>query len=943
MDVRILGPLEVSADDGPLRLGGGKERTLLAVLVVHAGEVVSADRLIAALWDDELPANAANALQLHISRLRKTLEPERARGAAARVVVTKHPGYALEVGSERVDARRFETLLARGRENLELGRPADAEELLGEALALWRGPALADFAYASFAQNEIARLEELHLVAQEEHAEARLALGQHADLVGELEQLLDAHPLRERPRGQLMRALYLSGRQADALGVYQQTRRLLNDELGIEPRPELRALERAILQQDPALDAPTEQAPRPPEQAGADGDGLWAAPGPVLLSTKLQIPVLRDEIVARPQLLARLDECIDRRLTLLAAPAGSGKTTLLSSWCRREAPGRSFAWVSLDAGDNDPGRFLTYLIEALRTIDPTIGERALAALRAQGASLTDAVLPLLVNELALLQDTVVIVLDDYHLVTSGEIGEALVFLVEHLPPALHVVLATRSEPSLPLARLRARGELSEIDAAEFRFSPDEATALLNESLGLELAVDDVARLQQRTEGWAAGLYLAALSLRGRRDPASFVEDFAGDDRYIVDYLATEILERQPKALRTFMRRTSILDRLCGPLCDAIMDSHGSARTLAAIERSNLFLVPLDTRREWYRYHQLFGDFLRAELDTTEPELVPTLHRRASRWHRESGSIPDAIQHSTAASDLEEAADLIALYWFRYYSSQGPTTVAAWLDGLPPDLVMRDPRLCLARGWSLTSVGQPAEAERWLEAAEGREHRGPLPDGSRSLESAVGTLRAYVKCLLGDVSGAIKAAEHASALETDRASPGRVRACVMLGMSLFWAGQSSQARTPLEESARAGELNEQELPVMLALSYLAALHYHLGEKERAGELAQRSIGIAEALHAGESPQAAMSHLVLGSLQLDRADLDGAASSLERGLALAPRLGSTMEVGYGLLALAAVRREGGDDDQAATVLRDARRAVEGCADPGMLSELLPSVEQ
>ena len=606
-EFRILGPLEVLAEGRPVQLASGKGRSLLAFLVVSAPEVVSADRLIDAVWGHEEIEHPAATLQHHVSRLRKALEPER--------------------------------LVADGRGVLTEGKPELAQSLLEEALSLWRGPALGDFTYEPFAQSEIARLEELRLVALEERLEADPALEHSADLVGELEQLIAAQPRRERLRRQLMLALYRSGQQVEALAAYQETRKLLSEELGIEPSPALRELERAILQQDPSLEAPVPREELRATPVPANGAAAPAAFDPVLLTTKLNIPVPRREFVVRERLLEQLRAGLAGKITAVTAPPGSGKTTLLSSWCAADRATCAFAWVSLGEGDNDPARFFRYLIEALRTVEPEIGARALAVLRDPGARLTEAVLPTLLNELASLQREIALVLDDYHLITNDDIEAAMEILLEHLPATLHLVLLTRADPLLPLARLRARRELNGLSMDELRFDADEAAELLNEAFGLELTAEHVTRLQQRTEGWAAGLSLAALSLRGCVDPTEYIERFAGDERELVDYLGAEVLERQSDERRNFLLQTSILDRLCGPLCDAVTDSGGSARLLEELERANLFLVPLDSKRHWYRYHQLFSELLRHELEAATPQLVGTLHRRASAWFQEADSFP----------------------------------------------------------------------------------------------------------------------------------------------------------------------------------------------------------------------------------------------------------------------------------------------------------------
>src|SRR2546423_263981 len=378
-----------------------------------------------------------------------------------------------------------------------------------------------------------------------------------------------------------------------------------------------------------------------------------------ILATKLYIPPLRPHVVIRPRLIERLNEGLHRKLTLIAAPAGFGKTTLVSEWVEGiERPRARTAWLSLDEGENDPARFLAYLVAALQTIAANIGEGVLGVLQSSQPRPPEAMLTALLNEITTLPDNFVLVLDDYHVIDAKAVDQALTYLVEHLPPQMHLVIATREDPQLPLARLRARSHLTELRAADLRFTASEAAEFLTQVMGLSLSAADIAALEDHTEGWIAGLQLAALSMQGHQDVPGFIRAFAGDDRYIVDYLVEEVLQRQPKRDRSFLLQTSILDRLSGPLCDAVTGQDGGKATLEALERGNLFLVPLDDRRRWYRYHQLFADVLRAHLLDEQPDRVPDLHRRASAWYERHGESSEAIRHALAAGDVARAADLV---------------------------------------------------------------------------------------------------------------------------------------------------------------------------------------------------------------------------------------------------------------------------------------------
>ncbi len=368
----------------------------------------------------------------------------------------------------------------------------------------------------------------------------------------------------------------------------------------------------------------------------------------VLLATKLRTPRPRIGSVPRPRLVQRLRAGVERELVLVCAPAGFGKTSLLADWVGTDR--RAVAWLSLDEDDNDPVRFWRHVIAALDGVRPGLADR-MGALVTGGASTSlDTAVTALVNELAAASEDVLLVVDDYHLITAAEVHRSLQFLLDHLPPALHLVLASRSDPPLPLARLRARGQLTEVRSGELRFTPTESAELLRRAIAQDLPDVVVAALGERTEGWAAGLQLAALSLQGRDDISRFVEEFSGSHRFVLDYLTQEVLERQSEELRTFLLETSILERLSGSLCDAVVGCTNSQQTLESVERASLFLIPLDEERHWWRYHNLFADLLRANLRRLYPARVPELHRAAASWYEGHGLPADAIRHALAAGD-----------------------------------------------------------------------------------------------------------------------------------------------------------------------------------------------------------------------------------------------------------------------------------------------------
>src|SRR5215203_37628 len=430
---------------------------------------------------------------------------------------------------------------------------------------------------------------------------------------------------------------------------------------------------RAAATEGPAVTAGDQVRER--QRRGTSGDPL--------LLTKLTVPSVRRSLVPRMRLSERLDTGLERKLTLLSAPAGFGKTTLLSSWIRvLSGDGRPVSWLSVDSGDNDPARFWRYLVTATDQLQPGSGTTALALLGSPQPPPIEAVLTTVLNELGTMPAEAVLVLDDYHLIESQTIHEALTFLIDHLPPRMHLVIATRMDPPLPLPRLRARGEMTELRAADLRFTPEEAATFLNQVMGLELSAEDTAELEERTEGWIAGLQMAALAMRGQTDISGFIAAFAGSNRYVLDYLAEEVLARQPEGLQTFLLETSVLDRMSAPLCNAVTERADGQTALERLEHANLFVIPLDDERHWYRYHHLFVDVLRQRLRQEHPDLVSVLHRRACGWFERRGLVGEAINHALAAQDWERAVRLIESEGITVVLGRQVQTMLGWIDRVP---------------------------------------------------------------------------------------------------------------------------------------------------------------------------------------------------------------------------------------------------------------------
>ena len=529
-------------------------------------------------------------------------------------------------------------------------------------------------------------------------------------------------------------------------------------------------------------------------------------PAPIL-ATKLYIPPSRRRVVLRPRLVERLNEGLaaGNKLTLVSAPAGFGKTTLVGEWVA--GCGRPVAWLSLDEGDSDLSRFLTYLIAALQTVAPGIGEGILAVLQSPQPPPLESTLTALLNEVAAIPSAIVLVLDDYHVLDAKPVDDALAFLVEHLPPQVHLVIATREDPTLPLARLRARGQLTELRGADLRFTPDEAAGFLNQVMDLDLSAEEIAALEARTEGWIAGLQLAALSLQGRADVAGFIASFAGSHQFVLDYLVEEVLQRQPDSIQTFLLRTSILDRLCGPLCDAVLRdaSAPGQETLEHLDRANLFVLPLDNERRWYRYHHLFAELLRQRLQQIagssagDGMSVAELHGRASQWFEDQGLDIEAFQHAGAAGDVERAERLIIGGRIPQHSRAALTAVFDWLDSLPRTVLDARPWLWVRSATVALNAGQTTGVEEKLQAAEEALQNADLDDKTRDLIGQIAAVRATLALAHYQPEAMINQAHRALAYLHPDNLPFRGRAFRALGFAHQLQGNRDAARQAYTEA------------------------------------------------------------------------------------------------------------------------------------------------
>jgi LuxR family transcriptional regulator, maltose regulon positive regulatory protein len=658
-----------------------------------------------------------------------------------------------------------------------------------------------------------------------------------------------------------------------------------------------------------------------------------------LLETKLHVPRRRQGLVARPRLIDRLSGGAESALTLVSAPAGFGKTSLLADWLAGAgADGRAAAWFSLDQRDNDPALFWTYLIAALKTAVPGIGGSALSLLESPHSPM-EVVLATLLNELSGTSNDVVVVLDDYHVIDAPDVLDGMAFLVEHLPPQIHLVIASRADPALPLARLRGRGELVEIRAADLRFTPEEAAAYLNGVMGLGLTAEDVTALEGRTEGWIAALQLAALSMRGRDDVAGFIAGFAGDDRYIVDYLVEEVLQRQPDHVRHFLLQTSILERLSGPLCDAVTGKHGGKAMLEALDRGNLFLIPLDDRRQWYRYHQLFADVLQARLLDEQPADVPGLHRRASAWYEQNGEPSEAIRHALAAEDFERAADLVELAAPATHQYRQEVTLRRWLESLPEELLLVRPVLSNAYAGSLLVRGEVEEVESHLQAAErwldpttggppGSLARSPEmvvvdEEGFRALPASIAVHRAGQARILGDAAGTVAHARRALDLVGEDDHIGRGGAAALLGLVSWTNGDLDAAHRwyadGMASLEKAGYLSD----VIGGAITLADLSIAQGRLREAMTTYERGLQLATEHAPPVLRGAADMHVGMSQLRYERNELDAAMQHLLTSKQLGEHAGLPKNRYRWRVAMARIRAAEGDLGGALDLLNEADR--------------------
>ena len=650
------------------------------------------------------------------------------------------------------------------------------------------------------------------------------------------------------------------------------------------------------------------------------------------METKLSRPRSRANVVARPRLLRALDALDDTELTLVSAPVGGGKSVLVGSWCDAR-PDKAVAWISLDAADDDATRLWTYVAAGIDRIRPGLGRPALRRLGRAGASVTPAVEEFL-NAISAYGEHVTVVLDDLHVIHDEAALRSLEYAVEHLPSNARIVALTRSDPPIRLGRLRARRSLGELRARDLAFTLDEARELLVVQEGIDLDERDLALLLERSEGWPAGLYLAALWLRGHPDPRAGVRDFTGDHRHVADYLSGEVVDALDDETRDFVLRTSVLGRLSGPLCDAMLQTTGSDALLARLARSNLFLVALDGRGEWYRYHHLFGELLRVELMRTKPDEVPGLHRRAAAWCRAEGFLEGALEHAGAVGDDETLAEILSEHHAQMIRTGREATLLRWVERLSTDALLDRPQLAAAAAIASSLQHRPTvEREQFLELAE-RSARERPERWSPYAESVVNFVRgAWIG---GDLGVAIGHGRHAAAFGRRGADEIAVAALASLGLALYLRGDLDAARDASEEAVSRPESRERPHGLLYALSTISLLELHDGRSHSAEAHARRALEVAGEAGLANAWSTGLAHTALASVLLAKGSHGPAAREAVKGEELRRTPDPEIEHTHAQLVLAEVQLARGRRAQATADLALVEESLETFVDAGTLSE-------
>jgi LuxR family maltose regulon positive regulatory protein len=604
-----------------------------------------------------------------------------------------------------------------------------------------------------------------------------------------------------------------------------------------------------------------------------------------LLNTKLYIPPVRSDLVARPRLVERLESNVDRKLTLVSAPAGFGKTTLLSEWIHSQ--NRSAAWISLDKGDNDLAKFLAYFVSALSIIEEGMSEEAMAMIESPQLPSIDGILTPVINSVAERTSQFTLILDDYHAITNTQVHEAVRFILDSIPPHLHLVISSRADPPWPLSRMRARGEMAEIRANDLRFTPEEVMSFLNDVMGFDLSTEDIKLLESRTEGWIAGLQMAALSMQGRKDLSSFIKALSGSHRFIMDYLVEEVIDKQSREIQEFLLKTSVLGRMSGPLCDFVTGGSDSQETLAYLDQANLFLIPLDEERCWFRYHHLFSGLLRSYQEQYRPGRTPELHLKASKWYEDQGLIAEAVEHALAADDLNLVINLVEGNAIAMLDHGHLGTLQGWLDALPSEIPLSRPWLCLARAWIYVYIGQLQMIEPLLQDAENGLVSIEDQKEMSHIKGHMAAIRAYHAELKGDFDEAIAFANQAQKSLPKQDLRARCFTLMKLSASLRLTGKLEEAEHAFEEAILVSQELGDSLIAIHVRCDLAGLYFMQGRLRDVERICHEALDLARRHFVRSGwwmPITGYVYARLSQLAYERNELEDALQATEKGIEL-----------------------------------------------------------
>jgi len=929
-----LGPPFVELKGRPIKLEMRKVTALLTYLSLNEGEVTR-ESLAAMFWPENDQQHALGSLRRTLWSLSASIQSIRLNISRETVGLQNHEPIQVDVADFRQHRARVSLhhpCVQSAEENQILC--SDCTALLEETIRLYRGDFLEGFNLKDCPQFDDWQFYQRDTL-RSEYGQALQLLVRGYEAKQEWEKALQQarrwaslDRLNETAQRAIIRLYKKMGQRSAARRQYESLIHVLHEELGQVPEAETTELYEAIVAGEMQVKVQKEKPSPPAVPAIQEYEPL--------VKTKLFIPSLRVERISRPRLLQLLDTGCQRALTLISAPAGFGKTTLLADWSTHTP--LPIAWFSIDEGDNAPAQFLSYLIAALDSVVSGLGEKFPRGFQSLQPTIQPS-LAKIINHLITVTEPFVLILDDYQFIHSQDVHKALAFLLDKMPTCMHIIVATRTDPPTPLARLRARDQLSEIRMKDLRFTLEESTGFLNQAMSLNLSRKDISMLDARTEGWIAGLQMAAFAIRtiatakptgsfgmasDRQDVGRFIQGLSGSHRYILDYLGEEVLTHLPDVIQRFLLQTSILDNLSGPLCDAVTETKGTQLVLEQLERDNLFLVPLDNERCWYRYHQLFADLLRVRLMQTSPDLIETLNSRAAKWFEQNRLLPEAINCALKAKDYRHVARLVELGVPAVWTGGGQATLLSWINSIPRDLILEHPWLCIWQALLLMVSGQSQKVEPFLKVAKNHIQNNPSSPESIKIRGHIANIKANVALVTGDVSQAKSQAEAALKYLPDNDYVMRLRAHIVLGYIYYWTGDIDKA----EESFQCGLRLAKEIGspywIVLVSSYLGRLWRIQGQLQKAESIYQEALDFA---NGKENVYQAIStvNINYADLLMDTDRLSEASYHVKFGLQNSLRWTNLVAISLGYLGMARLQLIEGDLEGAADALQKMEQSV------------------